>query len=88
MIKTLLEARSPFEEDVLRLEVAVDDAALTQHRQRVEDLLAEEAHQVHGQAPELVLLDELKPARAGNFRMRGTLGLCAASVVSKQAFTG
>jgi hypothetical protein len=65
----------------------VDDAGLSQNCQRVEDLLAEEAHQVHGQAPELVLLDELKPARAGTFRARGTSGLCAPYALGKQTST-
>lgn len=41
----------------------MDDAAVPQNGQRVQDLLAEQAHQVHRQAPELVLLDQLEPAQ-------------------------
>lgn len=54
----------PLEQHVLGLEVAVDDARLPEHDEGVQELLREEAHELQGQPPELVLPNELEAARA------------------------
>mmetsp|Transcript_27372 Transcript_27372/g.71043 ORF Transcript_27372/g.71043 Transcript_27372/m.71043 type:complete len:486 (+) Transcript_27372:856-2313(+) len=49
----------PFQQHVLGLEITVDDARVPQHHQRVEDLGEEDAEEVHAEAAELIVLDEL-----------------------------
>ena len=48
------------DQDVLRLEVAVDDARVAQHAQRVQHLAQQPLQQAQRQPPEAVALQQLK----------------------------
>ena len=54
----------PFEQDVLRFEVAVDDFMPTQVAQADEDLLREAADETQGEALEVIVLDKLVQVEA------------------------
>lgn len=53
----------PLEQHILRLEVAVYDPGLSEHDKGVQELLGEEAHELQGEAAELVLPNQLEAAK-------------------------
>ena len=52
-----------FEQNVLWLEITVDQTGLVEHRERVQELLGEDADERGAEAAERVLLDELVEIR-------------------------
>lgn len=47
------------QQDVLRFEIAMDDAGLVQHTEGIQKLGCKDANQTHSQSAELVLFDKL-----------------------------